>query len=70
MKISKHTNLTYYKPSKRLKKSIGFKYIILTYRRWYNGNAEIFFHLLGLNFNIYLTGLKKDKNYYKQFIKY
>ena len=70
MKISKYTKLFYHKPSKSLKKQMGFKYIIFTYRRWDNGNAEIFFHLLGLNLTIYLNGLKKHKENYKRFLKY
>ena len=71
MKISKYSKLFYYKPSKRIQKQLNFKYIIFSYRKWYNGNAEIFLHLLGLNLTIYLNGLKEDKqNYYKQLIKY
>jgi len=68
MKISKW--FKYQKPTKSLKKEQGFKYIYLSYNRYNNGNAEIYFHLLGANLVIYINGLKEEKENFKLLIKH
>lgn len=71
LSINKNISLkAFYLSVKNSDRIYKFKYIYSDYKRYNNGNINLFIHLLGLNIIFYINGLKENKETYKKIINY